>query len=226
MDIFQKFASERKRKDEFFAANPHIKERYCEKKYSFELSPVKYHKWFSHEEARLYCFSLNINGKVGWRVPEPDELMYMLEAKIYDPDTYAVSNSKTIVDPVWKTYDYKTGEYENDDIEVLLTTPSYGCEMNIDVFNAIDDIIVYSFKDGTVLKEQHEGYGLCIPIRDCVDKKDFIESEMIRFDNEITELKTRLDKTTNSKSIEFFKDKIASIELELDRLASEYDAEI
>lgn len=28
----------------------------------------------SYHNAKLYCFSLNINGKVGWRLPTSDEL--------------------------------------------------------------------------------------------------------------------------------------------------------
>jgi hypothetical protein len=34
-----------------------------------EIAPEEYHKKLSWNEAMLYCFSLNINGKIGWRIP-------------------------------------------------------------------------------------------------------------------------------------------------------------
>ena len=41
-----------------------------------EFAPDDYHKfeldWY---EAKLYCFSLNIGGKVGWRLPTIDEII-------------------------------------------------------------------------------------------------------------------------------------------------------
>ena len=40
----------------------------------FEVAPIEYRVMLTHEEAILYCFSLNINGKVGWRLPTRDEI--------------------------------------------------------------------------------------------------------------------------------------------------------
>jgi hypothetical protein len=40
----------------------------------FELAPEKYWNCMSHEEIRLYLFSLNIDGKTDWRVPTNYEL--------------------------------------------------------------------------------------------------------------------------------------------------------
>ena len=34
-----------------------------------EVAPKKYRLNLTHNEAVMYCFSLNINGKVGWRLP-------------------------------------------------------------------------------------------------------------------------------------------------------------
>lgn len=34
-----------------------------------EVAPKKYRLDLTHNEAVMYCFSLNINGKVGWRLP-------------------------------------------------------------------------------------------------------------------------------------------------------------
>ena len=39
----------------------------------FELAPTEYHKLLSLEDAKLYCFSLNIDGKIGWRLPSVEE---------------------------------------------------------------------------------------------------------------------------------------------------------
>ena len=46
-----------------------------------EFAPDDYHKfeldWY---EAKLYCFSLNIDGKVGWRLPTKEELDAIYES--------------------------------------------------------------------------------------------------------------------------------------------------
>jgi hypothetical protein len=34
----------------------------------------------TYDEARMYCFSLNIDGKIGWRLPTSNE--YMQNSKI------------------------------------------------------------------------------------------------------------------------------------------------
>lgn len=40
----------------------------------FEVAPIEYRVMLTHEEAIMYCFSLNINGEVGWRLPTWDEV--------------------------------------------------------------------------------------------------------------------------------------------------------
>jgi hypothetical protein len=40
---------------------------------NIELAPEEYHIKCSYEEALLYCFSLNIDGKKDWRLPTFDE---------------------------------------------------------------------------------------------------------------------------------------------------------
>jgi hypothetical protein len=39
-----------------------------------ERAPEEYHKTLTYEEALLYCFSLNIDGKTGWRLPTLREI--------------------------------------------------------------------------------------------------------------------------------------------------------
>jgi hypothetical protein len=41
---------------------------------SIEVAPIEYHEILHWDEARLYCFSLTIDGTVGWRMPTCDEL--------------------------------------------------------------------------------------------------------------------------------------------------------
>ena len=38
-----------------------------------EIAPEEYHKDLTIDEAIMYCFSLNIDGKIGWRLPSTGE---------------------------------------------------------------------------------------------------------------------------------------------------------
>jgi hypothetical protein len=38
-----------------------------------EIAPEEYHKKLTWNESILYCFSLNIDGKIGWRIPSYSE---------------------------------------------------------------------------------------------------------------------------------------------------------
>lgn len=40
----------------------------------FEVAPIEYQIRVTHTEAILYCFSLNIDGKTGWRLPTFEEI--------------------------------------------------------------------------------------------------------------------------------------------------------
>lgn len=40
----------------------------------FEVAPREYQVKLSRSDAILYCFSLNIDGKTGWRLPTNDEI--------------------------------------------------------------------------------------------------------------------------------------------------------
>jgi hypothetical protein len=41
---------------------------------NFEIAPKSTETKLNWNDARLYCFSLNIDGKTGWRLPTNDEL--------------------------------------------------------------------------------------------------------------------------------------------------------
>ena len=38
-----------------------------------EVAPIEYHPLLNRDEAIMYCFSLNIDGKTGWRLPTFEE---------------------------------------------------------------------------------------------------------------------------------------------------------
>jgi hypothetical protein len=46
---------------------------------NIEIAPFEYEKTLSIDDAMLYCFTLNIDGKTGWRLPTLTELKYITE---------------------------------------------------------------------------------------------------------------------------------------------------
>lgn len=59
---------------------------------NFEAAPKSAVIATNYDDARLYCFALNIDGKTGWRLPTKDELnqLYKIGAN-YDPYVYFTS---------------------------------------------------------------------------------------------------------------------------------------
>ena len=53
----------------------------------FEIAPKSTEIRLNWDDARLYCFFLNIDGKTGWRLPTKEELN-----KIYESDNDFVGN--------------------------------------------------------------------------------------------------------------------------------------
>ena len=54
---------------------------------NFEIAPKSTEIQANWDDARLYCFALNIEGKTGWRLPTKEELN-----KIYESDNDFVGN--------------------------------------------------------------------------------------------------------------------------------------
>ena len=46
----------------------------------YEIAPKSTEIQANWDDARLYCFSLNIDGKTGWRLPTKDELDEIYES--------------------------------------------------------------------------------------------------------------------------------------------------
>lgn len=44
-----------------------------------ELAPEEYWKELSLDEAVMYCFTLTVNGKIGWRLPTKDDSKTILK---------------------------------------------------------------------------------------------------------------------------------------------------
>jgi hypothetical protein len=66
-----------------------------------ERSPEEYHKTLTYEEALIYCFSLNIDGKTGWRLPTLREIFTQgLYGWYTGDDNVRNSNSHGMVMPV------------------------------------------------------------------------------------------------------------------------------
>jgi len=58
---------------------------------SIEIAPEEYRKYeLTWDEAKMYCFSLNIDGKVGWRLPTIDELIGIRDTFYLDFDDPSV----------------------------------------------------------------------------------------------------------------------------------------
>ena len=56
---------------------------------NFEIAPKSTEIRLNWDDARLYCFSLTIDGKTGWRLPTKDELNQIYESNNdYEPIWY------------------------------------------------------------------------------------------------------------------------------------------
>ena len=65
----------------------------------FEIAPKSTEVRLNWEDARLYCFSLNIDGKTGWRLPTKEELN-----EIYESENYFVTSG------YWSSLEFSTSE--------------------------------------------------------------------------------------------------------------------
>lgn len=47
----------------------------------FEIAPKETEVILNWDDARLYCFALNIDGKTGWRLPTKEELFAIYQTR-------------------------------------------------------------------------------------------------------------------------------------------------
>jgi hypothetical protein len=52
---------------------------------NIQIAPFKYEKKLSNEDAMLYCFTLTIDGKNGWRLPTIKEIEYIAGNHLINP---------------------------------------------------------------------------------------------------------------------------------------------
>lgn len=71
---------------------------------NFEIAPKSSHQ-MSYDNAILYCFSLNIDGKIGWRMPTLNEYLgsdamgwYILDDLRHYNDLYHVTPVRDLKD--------------------------------------------------------------------------------------------------------------------------------
>lgn len=57
-----------------FTESKYIFNYYRGKPMAIELSPKQYQTRLNWDDARVYCFSMNIDGSIGWRLPTIDEI--------------------------------------------------------------------------------------------------------------------------------------------------------
>lgn len=70
----------------------------------YEISPKSTEIQANWDDARLYCFSLNIDGKTGWRLPTDEELTEIYQSpNDFVKDGYW-SSTEFGTDKAWKQY--------------------------------------------------------------------------------------------------------------------------
>ena len=68
---------------------------------NFEISPKSTEIRLNWFDAKLYCFSLNIDGKTGWRLPTKDELNQIYESENDYEEWYYWSSTEYDADNAW-----------------------------------------------------------------------------------------------------------------------------
>ena len=68
---------------------------------NFEIAPKSTEVRLTWEEARMYCFSLNIDGKIGWRLPTKEELNEIYESENDFEEWYYWSSTESSGYDAW-----------------------------------------------------------------------------------------------------------------------------
>ena len=68
---------------------------------NFEIAPKETETILSWDDAHLYCFSLNIDGKTGWRLPTMNELREIYKSDNDFEDTWYWSSTEHDMHNAW-----------------------------------------------------------------------------------------------------------------------------
>lgn len=71
---------------------------------NFEIAPKETEIQANWDDARLYCFSLNIEGKTGWRLPTKEELNEIYESDNDFEKSYYWSSTEYTGYGAWSQY--------------------------------------------------------------------------------------------------------------------------
>jgi hypothetical protein len=80
---------------------------------NFEIAPKETEIQANWDDARLYCLSLNIDGKTDWRLPTKDELNEIYESKNNFEKSYYWSSTENNVGSAWIQHFTSGGQYYN-----------------------------------------------------------------------------------------------------------------
>lgn len=74
-----------------------------------EISPLDYEQVLEWEDAKLYCFSLTVDDKTGWRLPTLDDLIDIYSRSDIDcsPERYWASD--IMHEDFYWTFDFEVG---------------------------------------------------------------------------------------------------------------------
>jgi hypothetical protein len=82
---------------------------------NFEIAPKSTEIQANWDDARLYCFSLNIDGKIGWRLPSISELNQIYNSENdFDGVWYWSDTTRDNIPITWG--DFALGQYFNGEL--------------------------------------------------------------------------------------------------------------
>ena len=85
----------------------------------YEIAPKSTEIKLNWDDAQLYCFSLNIDGKIGWRLPTKEELKQIFAIQNDYENTFYWSSTRANGDCAWVQYmfnGYQDYDYRNSGI--------------------------------------------------------------------------------------------------------------
>ena len=69
---------------------------------NFEIAPKSTEVILNWDDARLYCFALNIDGKTGWRLPTKEELFAIYQSRNDFVESYYWSSAEFNTSNAWR----------------------------------------------------------------------------------------------------------------------------